>query len=459
MQKTERYDLTSGSILQKLLMLSLPIMGTQLMQMAYNLTDMFWLGRLGSGAVAASGTVGNYMWLAAALMHYGDRGGEIGVSQSIGAGDRKAAQGYGRDAMAMALVLGLFFGAFLFVFAHPLVGFFNIQEAQVVADSITYLRIVAVGVPFTYIGAAAGICFSGSGNSLTPFIINGFCLVLNMVLDPVLIFPMGLGVAGAGYATIIAQAVSCLLLVAALKHYRHPIFAGFKLLVRPAWHRVRNIIKWGTPIVVESFFFTFLMMICSRFVAAFGAGAIASQRIGTQVENLSWLVAGGFGSAFTAYVGQNYGGGKWRRIHRGFGVSTAVMGVWGLLVTGILYFGAEGIFTAFLPGEPEVVEIGVMYIWALAVCQIPQCLEPIAAGAFRGIGRTVPPSLTSIACNIVRVGLCWWWGDIWGLDGLWWALAVGAALRGVVTYLCYLVAMPRLPKKDVSPETTAKQAM
>ena len=84
-----RYNLTEGSILQKILLVALPIIGSQFMQMTYNLTDMFWLGRLSSDAVAASGTAGFYLWLSQAFLIIARMGAEIGVAQHIGRGNRK----------------------------------------------------------------------------------------------------------------------------------------------------------------------------------------------------------------------------------------------------------------------------------------------------------------------------------------------------------------------------------
>ncbi len=450
MQKTERYNLTQGGILQKLLTLALPIMGTQLVQMLYNLTDMFWLGRLGSEAVAASGTVGLYMWLSMALYFFGEKGAEIGVSQSLGKGDEAAARAYTQSSLALSLGLGLLFAAVMFFFRGPLIAFFNIREQGVVQDAEAYLAIVSIGFPFNYLFGAGLGAFTGSGNSRTPFYITAAALFVNVVLDPLLIFPAGLGIRGAAIATVTAQIVGCLLILLALKRYRHPAFASFRLFVAPRSRRLKHIFGWAAPIVIESFFFTLLAMITSRFVAAFGAGAIATQRIGSQVESLSWLIAGGFASAFTAYVGQNFGAGKWRRIYRGFAISSAAMAVWGLFVTAIIFFGSHIIFALFLPGDTAVIAMGVSYMRILALCQLFGCLGPLAAGAWRGLGRSLPPSVISIAANLARVALCWYLSarTPLGLNGIWWGITIGAITRDGITYAGYALSARRLPQKD-----------
>ena len=117
------YDLTRGGILKKLLQVAVPIMGTQLMQMAYNLTDMFWLGqmRYSVTAVAASGMAGMYLWLGMSLMMFGRMGSEIGTSQNLGRGDRDAALGFAQDSTRLSLVLGVAYGLFLLTLTEPLV--------------------------------------------------------------------------------------------------------------------------------------------------------------------------------------------------------------------------------------------------------------------------------------------------------------------------------------------------
>src|SRR5690554_4794357 len=112
---SKTYDLTQGSILKKLLRVAVPIMGTQLMQMTYNLTDMFWLGQTEQSvvAVASSGLAGMYLWLGMALLMIGRMGSEIGTSQNLGRGDIESSKGYAQDSTRISLILGLFYGLML----------------------------------------------------------------------------------------------------------------------------------------------------------------------------------------------------------------------------------------------------------------------------------------------------------------------------------------------------------
>jgi putative MATE family efflux protein len=454
--KQDRFNLTDGGILNKLLMVSLPVIGTQIIQMTYNLADMFWLGRVGSDAVAASGTVGMYLWLSMAFFLVGARGAEIGVSQNTGKGDLAAAREIGQTCFTLSAIIGVAVAALFMLLRSPLLSFFALQEASVVADAEDYMLWVSIGLPFNFIGAACTGVFNGRGNTRAPFMVNSIGLAVNMALDPLLIFGFGMGVRGAAVATSVAQIVTGLCLVLLLVKGKNRPFEHFRLFAKPQGAHVRRVLKWTIPMSIESFLFTFLSMTISRLIAGWGAGAIAAQRVGSQIESLSWLVAGGYSTALTAFTGQNFGAGKWSRIRAGFAISARVMSVYGVLITGILFFGARGIFAIFLPGEPDVALIGVDYLRILSVTQFIACFEAIASGAFRGLGRTAPPSIVSASANAARVVAAYFLcRTALGLSGIWWAISLGSAVRGLWMTIWYITAARKHPRDDAPDAITA----
>lgn len=444
-------DLTRGGILGKLLQVAVPIMGTQLMQMAYNLTDMFWLGRMENSvtAVAASGLAGMFLWLGMAFMMFGRMGSEIGTSQNLGRGDAAAARGYGEDATRIALLLGLFYGTVLIVFAAPLVSLLQVKEPAVFQSTCDYLRIVGIGIPLTYVSAAITGVFNAAGNSRLSFWANALGLVVNMILDPLMILGWGWGVSGAAIATVIAQGVVCGLFVFFVKRHPRRPFEGFHLLGRLARDRVRQILRWSLPVAVESGAFTALAMVVTSMASAwYGETAVAVQRVGSQIESLSWLIGGGFSSAVTAFVGQNYGARQWARIRRGYRISLAALMAWEVFVTVVLVFGGRYLFALFLSEPPEIVGMGATYLQILAGCQVFMAMEGACAGTFRGMGRTLPPSLCSITSNLVRPLMCWALAQWMGMNGLWLGITVSAGLRGALMFGWFTVYERRLPKGD-----------
>ncbi len=444
-----KHDLTQGSIIKKLLQVAVPIMGTQLMQMTYNLTDMFWLGRTEQSvvAVAASGLAGMYLWLGMALMMIGRMGSEIGTSQNLGKRDGVSSQGYAQDSARISLILGTIYGLVLIAFAEPLVSLFRVNDQTVFNNTCAYLRIVGVGVPLTYLSAAITGMFNGAGNSRLSFLANAVGLIVNMVLDPLMILVWEWDVKGAAIATVIAQATVCILFVWFSKRHPQRPFKHFQILGRLDAVRIRQIMSWSLPVALESGVFTALAMVVTSMVSNwYGETAVAVQRVGSQIESLSWLIGGGFSSAVTAFVGQNYGARKWDRIRRGYRISLASLLAWEGLVTLILIFGGRFLFSLFLREPPEILDMGASYLRILAGCQLFMALEGACAGAFRGMGRTIPPSLSSILANATRPVLCWWFAQRMGINGLWVGVAVSASLRGTMMFIWFTLYERKLPK-------------
>jgi putative MATE family efflux protein len=443
--RNRKYDLTEGNILNKLLLVALPIIGTQLILLSYNLTDMFMLGRIGSDAVAASGAAGMYMWLSNGLMLLSRMGAEIGVAQNMGGGDVSEARRYSQNSLCLAILTGLTYAAVCAFFSDPLIGFFHIQEEEVAANAKSYLSIVAVGMPATFVTAAIAGTFNGSGNSRVPFFINAVGLLLNVTLDPLFIFVFDMEVAGAAVATVIAQAVGCALSLWAVTQKSDRPFVHYLFWEKPQRRHMAQIFAWSLPVSIESILFAFLTMVLSRFVTDFGAQALAVYRVGSQIESLCWLTGVGFASAITAFVGQNYGAGEWGRIRSCWRIAIMYTSLWGATVTMILIGAGGTLFSLFLR-DPELVEMGATFLRIMAISQVLSCWEASAGGSFRGLGRTLPPSIVTTVSNGLRVLLAYFLarGDL-GLEGIWWSIAVGASLRGVWIFSWYLRKLRTLP--------------
>ena len=227
--KQHRIDLLHGNIVTVLTRLAVPIMATALVQTAYNLTDMAWIGVVGSDAVAAVGAAGMYTWLSTGVVMLAKMGGQVMVAQSIGQRKKERAIAFGRGAMQMTLILSILYGLVTVTFAAPLIGFFHLNSAEIAKEAQIYLRIACGLIIFPFFGQTITGLYTAAGNSRTPFIANCLGLLLNLIFDPVLILGVGpfpaLGVAGAAIATVSAQAVVVLALVVAAVRGKDPIIS------------------------------------------------------------------------------------------------------------------------------------------------------------------------------------------------------------------------------------------
>lgn len=248
-------NLTEGKIFSTLIRLALPIMGTSFVHMAYNLTDIMWLGRVGTFAVAAAGAVGLLIWFGMGLVLISQVGVGIGVSQAYGRNDMEEVKKYMSNAIKLDIFIGIVYSLVLFLFRKNIIDFFKLKDQLVVNMAIDYLSIISIGIIFFFINPVFSAIFNGSGNSLTPFKVNTIGLIANMILDPIMIFGVGpipaLGIKGAAIATISAQfIVTCIFVIIAKKDVE--LFSNINLFTLPEKFYIKRLFKLGFPAFLQT---------------------------------------------------------------------------------------------------------------------------------------------------------------------------------------------------------------
>lgn len=434
-------DLLNGPVLMSLTRLAIPIMATSLIQMAYNLTDMIWIGRIGSNAVAAVGAAGMFMWLSNGLASLPKMGGQVNAGYSLGAGRSDDAAGYSLSALLLSALFGLAFGLVCAVFASPLIGFFKLNSPSVIADAESYLKITCGLVVFSFLNQTFTGIFTAIGNSRAAFLATTTGLAVNIFLDPVLIFGFGpipaTGVTGAAIATVGAQLIVTLMfLYFAAKD--EVIFRKMNIRRKPDMHYSAAIMRIGLPTSVQSMMFTGISMIIARMIAGYGDAAVAVQKVGSQIESISWMTAEGFAAAVNSFIAQNYGAGNRTRIRKGYTCAMGVVFVWGIVCTLLLMLCPGPIFRIFIT-ESAVLPLGIDYLVILGVSQLFMSAEITTAGAFSGYGKTIPPSVISIVFTVLRIPLalvlC---RTPLALNGIWWSITISSILKGVLLLAWFL---------------------
>lgn len=440
-------DLLNGNILTSLTELALPIMATSLVQTAYNLTDMAWIGMVGSDAVAAVGAAAMYTWLSSGVATLARMGGQVKSAHAYGEGNRREAVQYGKGALQLALVLAAAYGIITNLFAGPLIGFFHLNSSLVVEDAIVYLRIACGLILFAFIGQTLTGLYTASGNSRTPFVANCIGMGANIVLDPLLIFGLGpihgMGVAGAAVATVAAQFIVSLVLVISMR--KDPVLAAqMRIWIPTPLSNIKTMVRIGFPAAIQSMLYCGISMVFTRFVTAWGDTAVAVQRVGGQIESISWMTADGFGTAINAFVGQNYGAGNLKRVKKGYMTASVIMFIWGIFTTCLLIFGAAPIFSLFIH-EPEVIPAGADYLRIIGFSEMFMCVELMTVGALSGMGKTMEASVITIILTTARIPLAViLGGTALGLNGIWWALTISSVVKGIVFFVYYLHIMKKM---------------
>lgn len=442
----KQVNLLEGSIVSSLTKLALPIMATSLVQMAYNMTDMIWIGRISSDAVAAVGAAGMYMWLANGVATLGKMGGQVKVAHALGAKDEKSAVEYAKTALQIGLILGLLYGVVAIIFNEPLIAFFKLNSSKVIQDARIYMVITCGGIIFAFMNQIFTGIMTAMGNSHTAFVATAVGLAVNIVLDPVLIFGAGpipaMGVMGAAIATVVAQVIVCaMFLWSASKDTI--IFQKVKIRDRIQKDHFTSVLKIGLPSSIQSMMFTAIAMILARFVAGWGDAAVAVQKVGSQIESISWMTAEGFAAAVNSFVAQNYGANNGKRVRQGYKAAIQVVAVWGIFCSIVLVLFPGPIFKIFIP-DPAVLDMGVSYLRILGYSQLFMCVEITTGGAFAGLGKTLPSSIASVILTAMRIPLAVLLASTaLGLDGIWWSLSISSVLKGIVLVTLFLIILKR----------------
>lgn len=426
-------NLTEGPIIKPLLALSLPIMASSAMQTAYNVADTFWLGRIGAEAVAALSIGWPLIFLLISIAAGLSMAGTTLVSQYTGADEPEKANQMAGQVFILLLVLGVSFAVVGVLVARPLLVLMGTPD-DVLPLAVVYAQIIFGGVVLMFGSFIFQSIISGWGDTVTPMKLMLVSVVLNIVLDPVLIFGAGpiprLGVAGAAIATVFSRGVASIIGF-------YLLFSGKKgitirphdLVPRP--REIKRVIQIGVPSAVEQSTLALGFTMMASVVAQFGTVALASYGIGSRLISILSMPAMGFSMAVSIMVGQNLGAGKERRAERvGWLSSGAIM----LILTAggaVSFLLAKPLVSVFIVEEDRaVIELGSRFIKFIGFGMGAFGVRMVLNGVFRGAGDTV----TSMAFSILalwgfRIPLAVGLSSSMGTDGIW----LGILLSYIIT--------------------------
>ncbi len=429
-------ELTDGPIARALLRLSGPMMVSALLQNAQSLIDLFWVGRLGPtsmAAVAMGGTV--MMQLFPAVL--GVAMGTLAlVSRATGAGNDGEAGAAAAQSMLLALALGLVSGLVGWHVARPLLTLL-VAGPAVLAEGTGYLRVLLAGSFTMNLLFIGNYGLQGAGDTRRPMVFMVVANAVNLTLDPLLIFGWGpfprLGVVGAAWATVIAQAaaagVSLRFLLGGKTRLRlHG--AGW----RPNPALMRRLLRIGLPGSGQMLSRSLMALVFMRLVAGFGTAAVAAYGTGWRLFMILLMPAFVLGGAASTMVGQNLGAGRPDRARHAAWVAAGMDVVLMASAAAALMTWAPHCIRLF-NGEPEVVAAGTRYLRIVAPSFVFAALAIVLGRGLAGAGDTLwPMFITILSLWGLQVPLAWWWSRPPGgsLDGIWRAMAIAMSVHGLL---------------------------
>ncbi len=435
-------DLTKGNIKKQLMVVSAPVIVTSFVKMLNNFIDMFWINRgLGDEAIASIGIVGLLIWLMQTMAAVGETGTQVVYAQAIGLKEETRCENIGKTGVRFNFYLSLVVVVALLLFGGYFLRMYQLST-KVETMGYQYLVGIAVGVPFMFSNQAMSGVLHAKGNTKTTFIVNTIAICSNMILDPIFIFGLKWGTFGAGLATSIAQIIAFILFTVATSR------EFIRLVPKLDFRELKKIFGVGFPNFTYNCLFIFVSMIISRVVATFGTQAVAVQQIGTQLEAISWMTAGGFGVAIASFVGQNIGAKDYKRAMKGVKVGLIYALGLGLINTLVFLFLGEQILSLFLQDEKSIA-IGIEFMRINSISQTFMCIELVASGAFLGLSKAAYSSTINAVFILIRIPLVMYLSreDVLGINGVWWTIVISCVLKGVfVNVLLFIYKKTKIEK-------------
>ena len=434
--------LLDGPIPRALLSLAVPIILANVLQTGYQLTDAFWVGRLGAAAVAAISVSFPVTFLVIALGSGLAMAGATLTAQYMGAGRRDMVDHVAAQTLLMVVITSLVFGVLGYVAAPWLLELLGVAK-DVYAAALGFMRVSFVGILFVFTYAMFQALMRGVGQTKVPLYIVCATVLANFLLDPWFIFGWGPvaphGVMGAALATLVTQALASIVGLVILLRGKHGIAVSWSGFV-PDPQYLRRAFFLGVPGSIELSTRALGLMVMSFLVASFGTVTIAAYGVGSNILQIVTIPVMGLSMAVSTLVGQNMGAGNVERA-----ASAARLGTWAsfvlLSVIGIAaWFLAPWLIAFFIPGDDTVIREGARFIRIMSLAWGGIGVQLCIVSTFRASGNMLMAMVIAMVSQwMVQFPLAYVLakhtrlGDL----GLWWSFPITNVVVALVSIAWY----------------------
>ena len=430
-------DLTKGKVISVITSLALPIMGSSFLQFTYNLIDMMWVGRLGSGAVASIGSSSLYINIGNAINSLVVIGTGIKVAHAIGRNDSNEVKEYINSGIIINTIIGIIFGLVLILAGKGFIGFLNLNNYEVERNAYHYLALNAPILFFAFFNMMYTRILGSFGNNKLAFKINAVGVILNIILDPILIYVFKFGVIGAGLSTLSANIIMFFLF-----RINSNGILNYTFGICVDYVKIKEIARLGFPMAFQRILFTIINILLAKIIAVFGSDAIAAQKVGVQIESIAYMIIGGLNGAVASFTGQNFGASKFKRIKEGYKSALLIGIIYSMVMACAFLLFNKPMIRLFIRDEATIV-IAASYLKVVAFSQIFSAIEMISNGLFTGIGKPNIPASISIIFTSLRIPFALLLIKPFGINGIWISISLSSILKGIFSYLLYEIKVRR----------------
>ncbi len=469
----KKYNMLTDSPGRSLFFFALTMILGNLFQQFYSTVDSIIVGQyVGEDALAAVGASYSLTTVFIMIAIGGGIGASVVISQYLGAGLNRQMKTSVYTALLSFLGVSIVLGVVGLVFSRNILTALN-TPANILEDALLYLDIYFAGLPFLFMYNILSSVFNALGNSKTPLYLLIFSSLLNIVMDLAFVRGLGLGIAGAAVATVIAQGLSAVisfcLLLRALKGYAETRtvsgaadFAEQKnmgeVVVAQRKETLRmtdgkkerpvlfdtamlgNMIKVAIPSMLQQSIVSIGMLLVQSVVNGFGSSVLAGYTAGTRIESVCIVPMIASGNAVSTFTAQNLGAGKPERVKKGYLAAVKMVAAFAVIICVTLTLFHGGIVGSFLEAgsEPAAFETGNAYLSFIAFFFVCIGLKAITDGVLRGSGDVVVFTLANLINLGIRVSVAFAFAPVWGVQAVWFAIPMGWTTNYLISFVRYL---------------------
>jgi putative MATE family efflux protein len=442
------HNLTEGKPAGLILRFATPMLIGNVFQQVYNVTDSIIVGKfLGKEALAAVGASFPIIFLLISFIIGIASGSTIIIAQYFGAKNNEKVL-----RTIDTLYIFLFFASILVMvagitFSGPIFRLIKLPE-NLIPDAVLYLNVYLSGSIFFFGFNGTSAILRGLGDSKTPLYFLIISTVANIIFDLLFIVVLKWGIAGAAWATVIAQAGAFATTVIYLNR-THPV-------INLSWRKIywdkdifRSSVKIGLPTGFQQTFVSLGMIAILRIVNDYGTNVIAAFSVAGRIDGMAALPAMNFGQALSTFVGQNIGAGKMDRVKQGL-VATLNLSSWTAVITSALIIVFRHPLMTLFVSDAEVIRIGGEYLLIVSGFYIIFSSMFVIGGVMRGAGDTlIPMFITLFSLWLIRIPLAAVLSKYMGETGIWWAIPIAWFMGMGLSYLYYRTGIWK--KKSIIP--------
>lgn len=439
--KENRELILSGNIGKAILTLAIPVVINSFLQTMYNLTDTYWLGKLGTEELAAINLItplqniivnfGAGLTVAAAVL----------IAQYLGAREDEEARSMANQVYGCSMIFAVLMSALCVIFTPFIVGWLG-ADGNTYELAKIYMQLVILDMPFLFTVNMYQSINQAQGDTVRPMLLNLAGIVINMIADPLLMIVLKMGIMGAALATVGSKAIIAVIAFVLLSRKDGKLVYLELKKLKFQWTKIKRIIVIGLPTAIGGSTMQLGFLLMSRNVFVYGTEAMAAYGIGNKVNGLISLPANGVGSAVSTIVGQNIGANNYKRAEKAYRLS--MVGCMIFLFVGGMILSRPMISTAIVSifsDDPSVIAMAADFLSVMAFWCFANGVSTTSSGLFQGTGHTEVTMATEITrlwvFRFATLYICETFLKM-GVRSVWYSVVISNGLAAVALLTIYL---------------------